>query len=62
MTINSVRLLTSLALGAAIMLSASAFAQDKKVDVSAVKPGSKQPPVAAAASETTINLKVTGMT
>jgi len=43
------------------MLSASAFADDKKADAPAARPGSKQTP-AAAASETTINLKVTGMT
>ena len=53
------RIPTSLAIGAAIMLSGSAFAEEKKPDASAAKPGSKQPP---AAIETIINLKVTGMT
>jgi hypothetical protein len=51
-----------LAIGAALMLSAPAFALDKKADASAPKPDSKQTPAAPAASETTINLKVTGMT
>ena len=56
------RLTTSLAIGAAIVLSASAFAEDKKADARAAKPGSNQTPAAPAANQTTINLKVTGMT
>lgn len=44
------------------MLSSSAFGEERKADASAAKPGSKQPAAAPAASETTINLKVTGMT
>ena len=56
------RIATSLAIGAAIMLSGSAFGAEKKADASAAKPGSKQPSAAPAASETIINLKVTGMT
>jgi hypothetical protein len=44
------------------MLSASAFAHEKKADTSASNQDSKQTPAAPAASETTINLKVTGMT
>jgi len=44
------------------MLSMSAFAQDKKADASASNQDSKQTPAAPAASETIINLKVTGMT
>ena len=43
------------------MLSVSAFAQDQKAQ-EPVPPGSKPTPAAKAASETTINLKVTGMT
>ena len=62
MTTNPVRLTTPLALGAALMLSMSAFAQDKKADASAAKQDSKQTPSAPAAGETIINLKVTGMT
>ena len=62
MTINTMRLTIPLAIGAALMLSAPAFAQDKKADPSAAKQDSKQTPAAPAASETTINLKVTGMT
>ena len=62
MTINPMRLTIPLAIGATLMLSAPAFAQDKKVDASAAKPDSKQTPAAPAASESTINLKVTGMT
>ena len=56
------RIPTSLAIGAAIMLSGSAFGEEKKADASAAKPGSKQSPAAPAAIETVINLKVTGMT
>ena len=41
------------------MLAAPAFAQ---AAASSAKPDSKQTPAAPAASETTINLKVTGMT
>ena len=59
MTINPMRLTILLAIGATLMLSAPAFAQDKKADASAAKPDSKQ---TQAASETIINLKVTGMT
>jgi len=44
------------------MLSAPAFAQDKKADASAANQDSKQTPAAPAAGETIINLKVTGMT
>jgi hypothetical protein len=44
------------------MLSAFAFAEDKKADAPAARPGSEQTPAASAANETTINLKVTGMT
>jgi len=44
------------------MLSAFASAEDKKADAPAAQPGSKQTPVPSAATETTINLKVTGMT
>jgi hypothetical protein len=44
------------------MLSALAIAEDKKADAPAAQPGSKQTPAASAANETTINLKVTGMT
>ena len=62
MTINTMRLTIPLAIGAALMLSAPALAQDKKADASAAKPDSKQTPAAPAASETIINLKVTGMT
>ena len=50
------------AIGAALMLSAPAFAQDTKADASAAKPDSKQTAASPAASETIINLKVTGMT
>jgi len=56
------RLTIPLAIGAALMLSAPAFAQDRKAAAPAAKPDSKQTPPAAAASETTIQLKVTGMT
>ena len=56
------RIATSLAIGAAIMLSGPAFGAEKQADASAAKPGSKQPSAAPAASETIINLKVTGMT
>jgi len=59
---NPMRLTIPLAIGAALMLSAPAFAQDKKADASAGKQDSKQTPAAPAASETIINLKVTGMT
>ena len=62
MTINTMRLTVLLAIGAALMLSAPAFAQDKKADAPAAKQDSKQTPSAPAASETIINLKVTGMT
>ena len=56
------RLTIPLAIGAALMLSAPALAQDKKVAVPATKPDSNQTPAAPAANETIINLKVTGMT
>jgi hypothetical protein len=56
------RIITSLAMGAAVVLSAAVFAEDKKADASAAKPGSKQTPAAPVANETIINLKVTGMT
>lgn len=56
------RLISSLAIGAAVALSAFAFAEDKKADAPAAQSGSKQTPAASAANETTINLKVTGMT
>jgi hypothetical protein len=56
------RLTIPLAIGAALLLSAPAFAQDKKGDAPAAKPDSKQTPAATTASETTIQLKVTGMT
>ena len=62
MFINPLLRLTPLAIGAALMLSAPAFSQDKKGDASAAKPDSKQTPAAPAATETIINLKVTGMT
>jgi len=62
MKTNLMRLATQLALGAALMLSTAAFAQDKKADVSATNQDSKQTPAAPSASETIINLKVTGMT
>jgi len=62
MFINPLLRLTPLAIGAALMLSAPAFAQDKKGDASAAKPDAKQTPAAPAATETIINLKVTGMT
>jgi hypothetical protein len=44
------------------MLSAPAFSQDSKADAPAAKPDSKQSAASPAASETIINLKVTGMT
>jgi hypothetical protein len=56
------RLTIPIIIGAALMLSAQAFAQIRKADASAAKPDSKQTPAPPAASETTINLKVTGMT
>jgi hypothetical protein len=56
------RLATPLALGAALMLSTPVFAKDKKADAPATNQDSKQTPAAPAASETIINLKVTGMT
>ena len=62
MKTNLMRLATPLALGAALLLSTPAFAQDKKADASASNEDSKQTPAAPAASETIINLKVTGMT
>ena len=62
MFINPLLRLTPLAIGAALTLSAPAFAQDKKADASAVRPDSKQTPATPAATETIINLKVTGMT
>ena len=62
MFINPMRLINPLAIGAALILSAPAFAQVKKAEASAVKQDSKQTSAAPAASETTINLKVTGMT
>jgi len=52
----------SLAIGAALMLSAPAFSKDSKADAPAAKPDSKQSAASPAASETIINLKVTGMT
>ena len=62
MVINPMRTTIPLAIGAALMLSAPAFAQDTKADASAAKPDSKQTAASPAASETIINLKVTGMT
>jgi len=62
MTTPPIQLITPLAIGAALILSAPAFAQDKQPDASAAKQDSKQTPAAPAASEITINLKVTGMT
>ena len=62
MTINPMRLTMPLAIGTALMLSAPAFAQDKKADASAANQDSKQTSAAPAAGETIINLKVTGMT
>ena len=56
------RLTTSLAIGAAVLLSATAFADDKKADTRAASPGSNQTPAAPAANEGIVNLKVTGMT
>lgn len=56
------RLTTPLAIGAALMLSAPAFAQDRKADAAAAKQDSKQTSAAPADGETIINLKVTGMT
>ena len=56
------RLTTPLAIGAALMLSAPAFAQEKKAQPPIAALDSKQTPAAPAASETTINLKVAGMT
>jgi hypothetical protein len=44
------------------MLSAPAFAQNKKADAPAAGLDSKQTPAAPAANEMIINLKVTGMT
>jgi len=62
MTINPMRLTIPLAIGAALMLSAPAFAQDKKSEPPKSRPDSKQTPAVPAANEITINLKVTGMT
>jgi len=59
---NPMRLTIPLAIGAALMLSAPAFAQDKKADASGARQDSKQTPAPPASSETIINLKVTGMT
>jgi len=56
------RLTTPLALGAALVVSAPAFAQDKKSEAPEAKQDSKQTPAVRTASETTIHLKVTGMT
>ena len=62
MSNHPMRLTIPLAIGAALMLSAQAIAQDKKADAPAAKPDSKQTPETPAANETIINLKVTGMT
>ena len=62
MTIKTMRLTIPLAIGAALMLSAPALAQDKKAEAPGAKPDSTQTRGAPAASETIINLKVTGMT
>ena len=56
------RLTLPLTIGAVLMLSAPAFAQNKKADAPAARPDSKQTAAAPAATETIINLKVTGMT
>ena len=53
------RLKTSLAIATAALLSATAFGAEKNSD--AAKPGAKQG-AAPAVNESTINLKVTGMT
>ena len=62
MHIKPMRLTIPLAIGAVLMLSAPAFAQDRKTDASAANKDSKPTAAAPAANETIINLKVTGMT
>jgi hypothetical protein len=59
---NLMRQITPLLIGAALVVSAPAFAQSARADASAPKQDSKQSAESPAASETIINLKVTGMT